>query len=228
MQDAMERILHLLQGHPELVNAFKDFLPAHYAQKVNESGNQSCTAENDPAEDHTWKEALEGRFSKRDLHKMVQRRLIQWPQDVGLIAAQCAEHFLAEARMRRRTGQGAGVAEVSTQVSLVDTVSRGRISIAVRSSECTHIAAFDLEVHLATNRRKLEPAWACPLCGKRASMADLRLDSRIQEALQQVEGADGSNTATLLPDGTWQIQRGMSTADDHADVITILDSDEDP
>ncbi|EME81933.1 uncharacterized protein MYCFIDRAFT_188816 [Pseudocercospora fijiensis CIRAD86] len=93
------------------------------------------------------------------------------------------------------------IAATSVRMSLKDPISTLRITLPVRSTNCSHNQCFDgsMFMHL----QEQAPQWSCPVCSKSVSFQSLCVDKYFEEILQQtptsVEKVD------IEPDGQWHM-----------------------
>ena len=93
------------------------------------------------------------------------------------------------------------VSDGSQRVDLKCPVSQMRLKIPVRTRACEHIAWFDLEAFVETNKRtpNINHRWKCPKCQKNAKPSELVVDSFAEAILQQAV----SDEVEFGRDGNW-------------------------
>ncbi|KAL1469342.1 hypothetical protein MTO96_005039 [Rhipicephalus appendiculatus] len=80
---------------------------------------------------------------------------------------------LGRNKSKRQAGDGE-IAVTRLYVSLTCPLSKKRMSIPCRTRSCKHLECFDAFSYLRMNEQR--PRWLCPVCGKRAPFASLRID----------------------------------------------------
>lgn len=94
------------------------------------------------------------------------------------------------------------VSDENLELTLCDPVSLGRITIPVRSVECSHIQCFDLKTFLmiSNNNQKM---LKCPICNKKCDNMELMIDSLILSILGQTK----EDKVEMRSNGSWDIKK---------------------
>ena len=88
------------------------------------------------------------------------------------------------------------------QVSLICPIGLKRITVPCRSVSCLHVQCFDLATYMKTNAQN--PAWKCPICQKRASLAlELKVDEYFLDILKS-PSTQNEESVLVERDGSWK------------------------
>ena len=88
------------------------------------------------------------------------------------------------------------------QVSLNCPIGLKRITVPCRSTSCLHVQCFDLATYMETNAQN--PAWKCPICQKRASLAlELRVEEYFLDILKS-PSTQNEESVLVERDGSWK------------------------
>jgi hypothetical protein len=89
----------------------------------------------------------------------------------------------------------------TTEISLMDPITRMKLSVPARASSCKHIQCFDLKSYLQINQRVA--TWNCPICNHPALYNDLMVDSYFKTILASVNIQ--VSEVEFHPTGLWTI-----------------------
>lgn len=85
-------------------------------------------------------------------------------------------------------------------MTLLDPISRTRVSTPSRATTCKHIQCFDLTNYLLINEKNAN--WQCVVCSKTANFEDLIVDSYMKQILNS---SSVVNEVEIKSDGTWSV-----------------------
>ncbi|KAL2917390.1 E3 SUMO-protein ligase pli1 [Polyrhizophydium stewartii] len=134
---------------------------------------------------------------------------------------------------RRASNSEDDIETMLEQVTLKDPISKARISIPARSTNCKHIQCFDCRMFLDLNYQV--PTWECPICNRAATFWTLIIDGYFEDILQQ---AGDVEFVEVTPDGEWKVpvtgisgaQQPLakpSAAPEAGDDILVIEDEED-
>jgi len=104
---------------------------------------------------------------------------------------------------------------------LLDVIGLTRIKVPCRSSYCTHLSVFDLEIYLQINQKARN--WKCPQCEKPATVEVIYIDAYFEEILSSLENSD-INEVTILHNGAWEVEKkSVSEEDESKSEVISLD-----
>nr|KAJ3422465.1 SUMO ligase siz1 [Polyrhizophydium stewartii] len=158
----------------------------------------------------------------------------------GLVTAHAGVHLTYrslmlwwEIRAGRASNSEDDIETMLEQVTLKDPISKARISIPARSTNCKHIQCFDCRMFLDLNYQV--PTWECPICNRAATFWTLIIDGYFEDILQQ---AGDVEFVEVTPDGEWKVpvtgisgaQQPLakpSAAPEAGDDILVIEDEED-
>ena len=87
------------------------------------------------------------------------------------------------------------------QFSLLDPLSKLRMEIPVRSSQCQHLPCFDLNnfMEIYGTKEKM----ICPVCNKQIYCDDLKKDFYVMNILQNTD--EEQDEVNIKPNGDWEL-----------------------
>ncbi|RKO84260.1 hypothetical protein BDK51DRAFT_44320 [Blyttiomyces helicus] len=91
----------------------------------------------------------------------------------------------------------------SCAVALKDPVSKIRIALPARSSQCRHLEPFDLATFFALNEQV--PTWSCPICNRQVPWDSIGIDGYFVDVLKAVP--EDAELVEILEDGKWALPR---------------------
>ena len=87
------------------------------------------------------------------------------------------------------------------QFSLLDPLSKLRMDIPVRSSQCQHLPCFDLNNFMEVYGTKEK--MICPICNKQIYCDDLKKDFYVMNILQNTD--EEQDEVNIKPNGDWEL-----------------------
>lgn len=96
--------------------------------------------------------------------------------------------------------------EESFQFSLLDPLSKLRMTFPVRSVHCDHLPCFDLQTFLEIYLEKEKKM--CPVCNQQIFMGDIKLDRYVMSILANT--GEDDDEVNMTSSGTWDKCAGKS------------------
>ena len=93
------------------------------------------------------------------------------------------------------------IAATSVRMSLKDPVSTMRITLPVRSSNCTHNQCFDGRMFMELQEQA--PQWSCPVCSKQIPFNTLCVDKYFEDILNRTPKS--IDKVDIEPNGEWKV-----------------------
>ncbi|XP_063715800.1 E3 SUMO-protein ligase PIAS2-like isoform X2 [Symsagittifera roscoffensis] len=92
-----------------------------------------------------------------------------------------ADHTRALIKDKLKIDPDSEIAMTTLRASLNCPLGVCRMTMPVRSKQCSHVQCFDAQFYVKMNEKR--PAWQCPVCGKEAPFSELMLDGYFLEVL---------------------------------------------
>jgi E3 SUMO-protein ligase PIAS1 len=105
------------------------------------------------------------------------------------------------------------IAATSIHMSLKDPISTMRITVPIRSSNCTHNQCFDGAMFMQLQEQA--PQWSCPICTKTIPFESLCVDEYFQEILDKTPIT--TEKVDIEPNGRWKVIKDEEDDSDQAD-----------
>ncbi|XP_075245188.1 E3 SUMO-protein ligase PIAS2-like isoform X2 [Convolutriloba macropyga] len=102
-------------------------------------------------------------------------------QRLKSIGPRSADHTRALIKDKLKIDPDSEIAMTTLRISLNCPLGVCRMTLPVRSKQCTHVQCFDATFYVKMNEKR--PCWQCPVCGKDAPFSELVLDGYFIEVL---------------------------------------------
>lgn len=114
--------------------------------------------------------------------------------------------------------------------TIKDPLSKKRMELPARGSDCIHLHCFDAIQFLQMNEQK--QTWLCPLCKKKVGFENIEVDEFFLSIVQNSDLSEDCESVILLEDGTWtekknkEFSNNLDSNDNsnQIEVFTLSDS----